>query len=271
MNTQFELDKKKTIQAIQKKLSSFETAIKQAKSEYESTKEFEHVKHLAELVKADISQAKEELREHGAHVEKQLSEMVEDIFDKSKKLEKALSPITAILKQFDKDVHYWLEALKKAQEASDADSLQALQKSLKLFETQEPYHLYHSESGHEIFVGKNADGNEVVTFTVAHDHDLWLHAHSVNGAHVVIRKKRGQEVDPETIQDAVQLALHYSKAKGSSTSVDILVTEKDQVSNIPKTPKDKVVVGKHKTISATYDLERAMKLIHQNENDTQHP
>lgn len=266
MNTLFELEKKKTIKAIQKKLASFEKAIKQAKSVYESTQEFENVKHLAELVKADFSQAKSEVKKQALQADELRPERVQELFEKSERLQKAMEPIASLLKKFDSDIHHWLDALKMAEEAKDAESLKALQKSLNLVPSKEkkqalPYHLYHSHSGLEIYVGKTKAGNEKITFEIAHEHDLWLHAHAMRGAHVIVRKKKGHSVDPETLEDALQLALYYSKAKEKPGTHEVLVTEKEFVSQIPHTKNGEIVVAKHKTFTVSLDEGRVEKLL----------
>lgn len=281
-NKLFDEEKKKTVKAIQKKLSSFEKAIKNAQAQYQSSKEFEEVKHLAELVKANFPLLKRGMTELTVpdwkkdNEEVRISldpnatpqEMMQDMFVKSQKLKKAITPLQALLKKFDGEVHRWLEALEKARGALDIHQLKDLQKSLNILQEKTakpkvkalPYHVFQSSSGLNIIVGKNAASNDQVTFQVANGNDLWLHAHTMSGAHVVVRKKKNHDVDPETLHDALQLALYFSKARQSSGSFDVLVSEKKYVMRLPRMPKGKVVVSKHKTMSVTLDKERIEKI-----------
>lgn len=278
----FEDEKKKTLKAIQKKLSSIAKAIKNAQDQYQRSKDFEEVQHLAELLKAHYPMLKRGMEEitvsdwKNDNKEVQISldpraspqDMLQDMFVKSQKLKKAISPLEALLKKFDGEVHRWQEALQKAQDAADLPALQAINTQYSLLQPKAPkvavkalpYHIFHSEAGFEIIAGKNAAANEIVTFQVANGNDMWLHAHGMSGAHVVVRKKKSQEVDPETLHDALQIALYFSKARQLQGECEVLVSEQKYVSRLPRMPKGKVVVSKHKLISATLDKDRVEKI-----------
>ncbi len=280
--TEFEDEKKKTLKAIQKKLLSISKAIKNAQEQYDRSRDFEEVQHLAELVKAHFPLLKKGMdtitvndwKKENAEVSIPLDpmatpqEMLQEMFVKSQKLKKAISPLEALLKKFDGEVSRWQEALVKAQEITTLEELKSLNKIHNLLqETPKkivakalPYHLFHSESGIEILAGKNAASNDLLTFQVAHGNDLWLHAHAMSGAHVVVRKKKGQDIDPETLHDALQIALYFSKARQSQGSFDVLVSEQKYVSRLPRMPKGKVVVSKHKTMAASLDKTRIEKI-----------
>lgn len=275
----FEDEKKKTLKTIQKKLTAIAKAIKNAQDQYQRSKDFEQVQHLAELVKAHFPLLKRGMDEitvpdwKNDNEEIKISldplaspqEMMQEMFIKSQKLKKALSPLEALLKKFDNEVTRWQEALQKAQDITELEPLRQLQKTLNILqpipakkkpEKAKAFHVFHSSSGIEIIVGKNASANEIVTFQIAHGNDLWLHAHGMSGSHVVVRKKKDKDIDPETLHDALQLALYFSKARTSPGAFDVLVTEQKYVSRLPRMPKGKVVVSKHKTMSATLDKAR---------------
>ncbi len=73
---------------------------------------------------------------------------------------------------------------------------------------------YLSASGAPIWVGKNAAGNDALTFEQARPHHLWLHARGVSGSHVVVPLEKGRAVSQEVLLDAAHLALFHSDAKG---------------------------------------------------------
>lgn len=118
-----------------------------------------------------------------------------------------------------------------------------------------PYHEYESKAGIKIWVGKSARNNEILTFQLARGSDWWLHAHGYAGSHVVIRTGRDQEPDPETIQDALQLALFYSKAKDHGEA-EVCVTQRKFVTRFGKNHVGKVQVSKHKLLFARFNSER---------------
>jgi predicted ribosome quality control (RQC) complex YloA/Tae2 family protein len=89
---------------------------------------------------------------------------------------------------------------------------------------------YQSREGFTILVGKNARQNEEVTFRRAKPDDLWLHARSAAGAHVVI-VRAGREVPESTVEEAAGLAANYSQAR-TNTRVDVIVTARKNVRRV---------------------------------------
>ncbi len=69
---------------------------------------------------------------------------------------------------------------------------------------------------YEIWVGKNAQNNDLLTQKFAHKNDLWLHAKGVSGSHTIIKHKSGKEFTNEIITVAAQIAAYYSKHKGNA-------------------------------------------------------
>ncbi len=90
---------------------------------------------------------------------------------------------------------------------------------------------YIAPDGVTILVGSNARQNERVTFALAHSNDLWLHARSVPGSHVVIRSD-GRAVGDATVRLAAQLAAYHSSVQGEA-AVDVIVAHVSDVSRLP--------------------------------------
>ena len=84
-------------------------------------------------------------------------------------------------------------------------------------ELAKPYTTYKTASNLQILVGKNAKGNDQLTFHYANGLDWWLHAKDYPGSHVVIKGTKGLEPDQEALKDAAELALRFSKAKNISS------------------------------------------------------
>ncbi|MDH4228347.1 MAG: NFACT RNA binding domain-containing protein [Nitrospirota bacterium] len=68
-----------------------------------------------------------------------------------------------------------------------------------------------ASDGRQIRVGRSSTENDRITFRMARGNDLWLHARDVPGSHVVIHGKG--EPSQQTIQEAAQLAAHFSRLK----------------------------------------------------------
>jgi predicted ribosome quality control (RQC) complex YloA/Tae2 family protein len=126
-----------------------------------------------------------------------------------------------------------------------------------------PYHEFKSASGFSIWVGKNARANEKLTFSYAKGSDWWLHVNDFPGSHVIIRVQKKQQPDEETLQDALQVALAYSKAKDRGEG-EICVTQCKYVSRLGKNQPGKVQISHHKTLYVKFDSARFQHIKNRN-------
>lgn len=76
----------------------------------------------------------------------------------------------------------------------------------------------------ELWVGKNAKNNDLLTFKYARPNDLWFHARGVAGSHCVL--KSSKPPTREELERAAAIAAHYSDAKGSELAPVICVPKK---------------------------------------------
>ncbi|MDR3265565.1 MAG: NFACT family protein [Synergistaceae bacterium] len=100
-----------------------------------------------------------------------------------------------------------------------------------------PPHLRFEIDGHTVLVGLSARGNRFVTFRQATGDDLWLHAHEVPGAHVIVKGGAGgrgelEEAGKNLLAFAASLAAAYSKGR-TSLSVQVDYTERRHVRSVP--------------------------------------
>ena len=78
----------------------------------------------------------------------------------------------------------------------------------------EKFKHYLIASKYNIFVGKDSHNNDLLTTKFAKQNDLWFHARSVSGSHVILRVENTKEVIPKPIiKKAASLAAFHSKAK----------------------------------------------------------
>lgn len=78
-----------------------------------------------------------------------------------------------------------------------------------------PYRTFVVES-FEVLVGRGAEENDDLTFSVASPSDLWLHVSGgIAGSHVVVRNPNNVEVPREVIEKAAAAAAWYSKARNA--------------------------------------------------------
>ncbi len=88
------------------------------------------------------------------------------------------------------------------------------------------YKEYFSSDGHRIWVGRDSRSNDELTFHLAQPGDLWLHARSASGSHVVVPLPKNVEPSSELLIDAAHLALHHSGLKGEPRGEVVYVKAK---------------------------------------------
>lgn len=74
---------------------------------------------------------------------------------------------------------------------------------------------FTAPDGTQILVGKNNYQNDRLTFKISNPGDIWLHTKDIPGSHVILRCD-GDNPSEDTLMLAAYIAVHYSKAQGSS-------------------------------------------------------
>jgi predicted ribosome quality control (RQC) complex YloA/Tae2 family protein len=72
---------------------------------------------------------------------------------------------------------------------------------------------YRSSDGLEIWVGRSAQGNDHLTTRLARGNDLFLHVEASPGSHVVVRLAGRKDAPQESLLEAAELAVHFSKQR----------------------------------------------------------
>lgn len=106
------------------------------------------------------------------------------------------------------------------EELAEAGYIKQHQKKKSKKATPSAFKEYTSVEGYRILVGKNNKQNDYLTTTLANKNDLWFHAKSIAGSHVLVLCNGGN-VSEETIYKAALLAAENSKgATSSNVAVD---------------------------------------------------
>ncbi len=101
--------------------------------------------------------------------------------------------------------------------------------------------------GWDIWVGKNAKNNDVLTQQYARKDDLWLHAKDVSGSHVVLKAQAGKAFPSNVIEKAASLAAFYSK-RSNDTLCPVLYTPRKHVRKTRDLMAGQVIVEKEEVI-----------------------
>ena len=105
---------------------------------------------------------------------------------------------------------------------------------------------FESSDGFKIFVGRNNRQNDRLTLKTAAKNDLWLHTKDIHGSHVIIAAE-GREISDTAVLEAARLAVHHSKARGS-TGVPVDYTLVKNVSKPAGAKPGMVIYVKNKTV-----------------------
>lgn len=101
--------------------------------------------------------------------------------------------------------------------------------------------------GWDIWIGKNAKNNDLLTQKYAFKDDLWLHAKDVSGSHVIIKYQSGKTFPSDVIAKAASLAAYYSK-RSNDTLCPVLYTPKKYVRKTKDLTEGQVLVEKEEVI-----------------------
>lgn len=104
----------------------------------------------------------------------------------------------------------WLQEAQNAKFSRDLPRVNSISEKSKEEENL-PYHIIRIQ-GFEIWVGKNAKGNDII-LKKAGKNDTWLHVRDVAGSHVVIRNPNQVNIPDHILEEAASLAAGKSKRK----------------------------------------------------------
>ncbi len=120
--------------------------------------------------------------------------------------------------------------------------------------------IYETADGLEIWVGKNDDGNDVLTTRLARGNDLFFHLEGSPGSHVILRTAGKSDAPSESLLDAAELAVEFSKAKAATRASVHIAAVKD-ISKPPGTKPGLVYVHRGRTIQLRRDPKRLERVL----------
>ena len=105
---------------------------------------------------------------------------------------------------------------------------------------------FESTDGYPIYVGRNNQQNDELTFKAARKDDIWCHASKVHGSHVII-SCGGTTPPDDTITQAAQLAAYYSETMGGQ-NIPVDVTPVKQVKKLSGAKPGMVIYHTYRTV-----------------------
>jgi predicted ribosome quality control (RQC) complex YloA/Tae2 family protein len=120
--------------------------------------------------------------------------------------------------------------------------------------------LTFTSQGFTILVGRTAQENDELLRRHVKGNDLWLHTRDYPGAYVFIKGKPGKSVPLDTLLDAANLAIFFSKARESGTA-DLYYTQVKYLRRAKGAKLGTVLPTQEKNLSVKVDEARLRRLL----------
>ncbi len=273
------------ITAIRKTIKKTQRRIDAYSSDLEKIGRYREYKRYGELLKSQITAMKPGQKDITVadYFDPKLPELLipldpskgpranmEDYFGKYRKFVGAEKELRPRLEQSQQELQKLKETLHLAEKGELAQLLPSPLSpqratpsqqpgSPKLSSPSGPFRRFLSVDGFPILLGKTARHNEELTFGVAKDHDLWLHARGTPGSHVVVSLEKRVTPPPETLRDAATLALQYSDLRKSGKG-EVIYTLKRYVRKAKGQKAGAVTITREKGIWIILHAERLERL-----------
>lgn len=274
----FNQEKQALTTTINKQIKKFERRKEALEKSLNEASQWEKFQHHAELLKANIDKVKRRMlsidvwdwlenRTMTLSLDpmKTPQEQLKESFKRVKKLQASQVPLQKQLNIVKSNLEQWQDLQRKANSLTEMDELRAFQEMIPPSPQQTahtlktesehqalPYKKFLSAKGVTIWVGKNSKSNDQLTFQLANGRDWWMHASGYSGSHVIIRSDKDEKPDPETLHDAMLLALYYSKARDHGEG-EICCTQRKYLSKAKRSKPGTVQVSKHQNTWIRFD------------------
>jgi predicted ribosome quality control (RQC) complex YloA/Tae2 family protein len=210
--------------------------------------------------------------------EKNAIQNAQFLYKRHQKLKRAILAVTPLLAEVQAEINYLEQveaSILQVQDSSISDMQELLQTLLEVKEElintgylatpdraikaelaeTKPYSL-KTPSGFELLIGRNNRQNDLVTFKLATDYDLWFHAQEIAGSHGLLRIPPGAVAEAADLQFTANAVAYYSRAR-QSQAVAVVYTAPKHVYK-PKGAKPGMVIYKHERILWGYPSQQAV-------------
>lgn len=101
----------------------------------------------------------------------------------------------------------------------------------------------------EVWVGRNSEANDLLTFKFTKQNDLWFHVRGTSGSHTVLKIPENFDgvIPKDIITTAAEICAFYSKAKNAK-NVPVAYTESKNVNKYKGAKSGSVVVKGEKVV-----------------------
>ncbi len=175
------------------------------------------------------------------------------------KLKNAEKELTRQIALGEMELHYLKSVLDELSRAQTDAELEEIKQELqqggylrsdsgrrKMKQARSKPLVFTSTDGYPIYVGRNNQQNDELTFRAARKDDIWCHASKVHGSHVII-SCGGTTPPDDTITQAAQLAAHYAETAGGQ-NIPVDVAPVKQVKKLSGAKPGMVIYHTYRTV-----------------------
>ena len=182
-----------------------------------------------------------------------LKNIVEEINNLKRNLEKIQKEKEELQKQVNPE-----NELSKLKEF-----LSGVPKQVQLKEKEKIPGLQFTSGSFTIFAGRTATENDSLLRKYVRGNDYWLHTRDYPGGYIFIKLIKGKSIPLETLLDAGNLAVFFSKAKNSGKA-DLYYTQVKHLRRAKDSKKGTVLPTNEKNLSIVIDEKRLNRLLGRN-------
>jgi predicted ribosome quality control (RQC) complex YloA/Tae2 family protein len=185
-------------------------------------------------------------------------------YSKASKAKSGREKVAENIRNAQQQINRLEELLLEIEESEDPDFLKKIidsEKSISKVTSnkEEMPGLIFQSGDFRILVGRNAKENDKLLRFFTRGNDLWFHTRDFPGGYVFIKTIKGKSVPLETILDAGNLALHYSKAKANGEA-DLYYTHVKYLRRAKNGKTGLVLPTQEKNLHIIYDEDRIRRL-----------
>lgn len=198
------------------------------------------------------------------------SKNAQKYFDKYGKAKRTYEALSELIPKTKADIEYLSTILMYLNRLSTEADIEALKEDMakngflkksqasKSGKSKKPAALpplhYVTESGRDIYVGRNNVQNDELSFKLSSKHDWWFHSKSVPGSHVIMKANADEEIPDSDYEAAAGLAAFYSSSEGGRVEIDY--TLRKNLIKPPSAPSGYVIYHTNYSMSIDGDISR---------------
>ncbi|MCD6396983.1 MAG: DUF814 domain-containing protein, partial [Spirochaetaceae bacterium] len=138
--------------------------------------------------------------------------------------------------------------------------LEKIPKQVQLKEKEKIPGLQFTSGSFAILAGRTATENDLLLRKYVRGNDYWLHTRDYPGGYIFIKLIKGKSIPLESLLDAGNLAVFFSKAKNSGKA-DLYYTQVKHLRRAKDSKKGTVLPTNEKNLSIVIDEKRLNRLL----------